>query len=204
MSSSCFRSLKANPARRGSTMIERSLARVRSDRDALLQLKRQGGTALQAALAVIIENSSAEARGVQGAAQEDVSQSMCGGGSSSSSSSSSAGMFFSPGGGLFPSAQPSHSGGGGSAASGPVPQPTHSAYEFEDCYDALTPDERIELLLQMQALLEDEENQHVVAQATAQLEEAETWERDEVAYLAQQAGASDRESSAPSRHGMDE
>ena len=161
---------KSAPGRRQPQMLEETMARVRKERDALLALKRSGGGALQTALGNII-NQECGLRASSGisSALNGVGCTLaayCGG--------SGGGSGFGGRGG----------GGRGRGGDGAHQESDGAESYSDDCFDGLSSDERIDLLLRLQAILEEEER---LAAGGAQLEEQEAWERAHLEYLSRQA-----------------
>jgi hypothetical protein len=186
-------------------MQEQTIARVRQQRDELIRLKRQGGGgALRAALNVIIGNVAGDAAG-------------------GGAGGAGAGAYPAGGGGGY-------GGGGGGAAAAAAPPPQQQllpqrqqqrleqqqqqqhwgagtpACGLEDCFDALTPEDHLDLLLRLQAVLEEEEVAAAAALAGEQLEEHEARELAELEYLSSQVCGEEQRADCSSGAGrsMDE
>lgn len=197
---------KSAPGRRQPQMLEQTMARVRKERDALLALKRSGGGALQTALGNIINQecgfrvSSGISSALSGVGCTPAAS--CGGSGGGGGGGESACWGGRRGGGMG-------GGGRGSGGDGAHQESDGAASYSDDCFDGLSADERIDLLLRLQAVLEEEER---LAAGGAQLEEQEAWERAHLEYLSRQAesdgegggGAQAASSSSSSSAAMEE
>jgi hypothetical protein len=185
---------KSLPGPRPPTMQEQTIARVRQQRDELIRLKRQGGGgALRAALNVIIGNVAGEAGSEAGGAGQGYAAAAGGGGGGGGGGAAPPALHQQQ---LLPQwqrerleqqQQQQHYCGASTPADG-----------LEDCFDALSPEEHVDLLLRLQAVLEEEELAEAAALAGEQLEEHERRECAEIEYLASQYASEERaDSSGP-------